>query len=249
MQSKFNLSNLDIVRLDEIDSTNTYGLENISKFSNATTIIAAKQLQGRGRFNRRWFCDGTSNVYLSIILKPDNDKYPFSNLTQYLCVVVCSVLEKKYGVIPNIKWPNDILVEGSKISGILCESVSSNGQINGLVLGVGVNLNLKYETIKKIDQKATSLNFVVGHDIDTEKFITYLLEEFWNGYDSFVKKGFEFIVEEYISKCNFLNKIVNIKNNGEYSEYFAIKINNDGSLRIRDCDNKEIDIMTGDLIL
>lgn len=242
--------NLDLIKLEEIDSTNQFGKLNIDTLQDKQVIVADRQLRGRGRFNRTWVCDNNSNVYLSIILKPslqEIEGYPFANLTQYLSVVLANFLEDEYGVIPTIKWPNDILIDGAKISGILCEAQSSNNEIKGLVLGLGVNLNMTEETIKKIDQKATSLNLLIGQTVDKDLFINKLLDNFFERYDDFKQKGFELIKEEYINRCDFLNKKIKITNNQSVNEYFAEKINTDGSLRVSDEKNNLCDIITGDL--
>lgn len=242
------MGNLDLIKLEKIESTNLYGLNNLESLSDRQVIVAEKQIKGRGRFNRVWVCDGTSNIYMSIILKPQNDNYPYANVTQYLSVVLASVLEDKYGIKANIKWPNDILVDGAKMAGILCEASTSKGKINGLVLGLGVNLNLKAETVENIDQKATSLNLLLGKEMDKEIFTNQILEAFWKDYDSLSQKGFGFIRQKYINRCDFLNKEIKIKNGNESKDYTALAINEDGSLKVKDSENNEQDITTGDLI-
>ena len=148
------MSKYSIVTLDEVHSTNSYALENIKFLDDSTVIYTARQLSGRGRYNRKWVCDDSDNIYMSIVLKPENvTSYPFPNLTQYLSVTVCKVLENDFNLKPAIKWPNDILVDECKISGILAESYMENNEVKGIVLGLGLNVNLKKETVEKIDQK------------------------------------------------------------------------------------------------
>ena len=110
---------------------------------------------------------------MSIVLKPvRKEDYPFPNLTQYLSVCVSKVLEKEFGIISNIKWPNDILVDGAKISGILAETGMEKNQISGVVLGLGLNVNLKQETLDLIDQKATSISALKNQNYDSEKIVS-----------------------------------------------------------------------------
>ena len=115
---------MSIIKLKEVNSTNLYAKEHLSELADKTVIIADRQTNGRGRFDRVWVDLGGDNLFMSIVLKP-SDKFlnVYPNLTQYLSVVVCKVLEH-YGLQPNTKWPNDVLIKGKKISGILSETVT-----------------------------------------------------------------------------------------------------------------------------
>ncbi|HBH19346.1 MAG TPA: biotin--[acetyl-CoA-carboxylase] ligase, partial [Cyanobacteria bacterium UBA9579] len=191
--------NYNITYFDEIDSTNTYSLRNIVGLNDRHVVIAARQTSGKGRLARKWISDIEGNVYMSIVLKPSDtmDKeLPLSNITQYMSVVLCRVLES-YGVIPEIKWPNDVLVNGKKISGILSEISTQGSTLKGFVLGIGINLNLSQEDINAIDQPATSLNLLTGQLINRDLFIKQLLDEFFMDYDSFIQDGFISIKSEY----------------------------------------------------
>ncbi|MDD3236854.1 MAG: biotin--[acetyl-CoA-carboxylase] ligase [Candidatus Gastranaerophilales bacterium] len=246
------MSNLDlIIKLVETDSTNKYGLSHFDNLSDKQVIVADTQTSGRGRFDRRWVADGTSNVYMSIILKPDSPDYPFANLTQYLALSLVKTLKRHYDVDSSLKWPNDVLVDGAKIAGILCEAASSQNKIKGLVLGIGVNLNMKKQTLENIDQCATSLNLLLNKTINRDVFLKQLLDEFASQYDEFVSKGFRFIKQEYIEYCTFLNKKISIKQSTANAEnktnYTALSINDDGSLHVLDQNNNECDIITGDM--
>lgn len=104
-----------VIQLEEVDSTNSYGKKHIDEFGDKTAIITKKQTSGRGRLNRSWVDLGEENLFLSIILKPSetfNEIYP--NLTQYLSVTLCKVIES-YGIQTQIKWPNDVLIDGKKL--------------------------------------------------------------------------------------------------------------------------------------
>lgn len=243
------MSKYTIVTLEEVQSTNSYALEHIAFLDDKTVIFTAHQISGRGRYNRHWISDSSENLYMSIVLKPENvASYPFPNLTQYLSVSVCKVLENIFGLNPNIKWPNDILVEGSKISGILAESSMSNNQINGIVLGLGLNVNLPIETINKIDQKATSLSVLKNCNYDVEHVLQNICSEFFNNYNSFVTGGFEYIKDEYIKRCSFLGKNITIREAEQKKQYFAKSIDNEGLLVVNDEFNNECKIITGDVL-
>ncbi len=257
-----NMPQYTIVKLEEVDSTNSYALENILFLEDKTVIYTTHQTLGRGRYNRKWVCDNSENLYMSIVLKPENtNNYPFPNLTQYLSVVVCNYLRKTFGLDAVIKWPNDILVNSCKISGILAESYMMNGKINAVVLGLGLNVNLSEETLKKIDQKATSLLFLNSCKFSSKSniktsmnvlFVDDILKSicnmFFENYNNFTSKGFSFFEKEYINYCSFLGKNITIKEQNSAKEYFAKSINKEGLLIVNDKNNNEYKIITGDVL-
>ena len=114
---------MELLYLKEIDSTNKYAKENLVHIKDRTVIYAGTQTAGRGRLNRKWASNEGDNLYATIVLKPSDEiKEVYSNLTQYLSVILAEVLEE-YNVVPKIKWPNDVRINGKKISGILAECV------------------------------------------------------------------------------------------------------------------------------
>lgn len=237
------------VFLDKVPSTNSYAIEQIGFLKDKTVLFTHNQTSGRGRYNRKWINDDTNNLYVTFVFKPDDiENYPFTNLTQYLSLVLCEFLEKEFKLKPNIKWPNDILVDGNKISGILAESYMESNKIKGLVLGLGLNVNLKAETLDLIDQKATSLSVLLGENFEIEPILDKLCDRFFENYDLFVKQGFSFIKERYEQRCNFIGKNIRIRELGEVKEYFAQAIDDDGLLLVKDEFNKEGRIITGDLL-
>ncbi len=244
-----NMSKYTIVTLEEVHSTNSYALEFLPSFDDKTVVYTSHQTLGRGRYDRKWICDDSENLYMSIVLKPEkNQNYPFPNLTQYLSVSVCKVLEKEFDIHPNIKWPNDILVNGAKISGILAETGMLNNQISGVVLGLGLNVNLKQDTLSTIDQNATSISVLKNQNYDSEKIARTICDEFFAHYEEFVNGGFEYIKDEYIQRCAFLGKNITIREAEERKQYFAKSIDNEGLLLAIDEQDRECRIITGDVL-
>ena len=153
---------MELLFLNIVDSTNKYAKEHLNELEDKTIIYANSQTAGRGRMQRKWNSNTGDNVYASIVLKPSTElKEVYSNLTQYLSLTLTEVFEQ-YNVLPTIKWPNDVRINGKKISGILAESVIEKNELKGIILGFGVNLNCKKEDLDKIDQPATSLNLETG---------------------------------------------------------------------------------------
>ena len=239
---------MNLVFLEEVESTNKYAKEHIDEFNDKTVIYTDNQTAGRGRLNRVWNYMGKDNIYASIILKPsDTMKEIYSNLTQYLCVILAEVFEE-YGVIPQIKWPNDIKVNSKKISGILAEGVIENGKLKGLVLGFGINLNTKREILDKINQPATSLNIETGMVIDKQNFLKKVLEKFCLRYDKFIEEGFVLIKDEYVRRASFLNTDITVKVFDKEFKGKALEITDNGALKLLDKNNMEHILLIGDIL-
>ena len=239
---------MNLFYLEEIDSTNKYAKEHINDLSDKTVVYTYRQTNGRGRLERKWSYLGEDNIYASIILKPSEEmKEVYSNLTQYLCVILAQTFEE-YGVIPKIKWPNDIQINSKKISGILAEGVIELGKLEGLILGFGINLNTKKELLEQINQPATSLNIETGKIIDKEIFLKKLLERFCLMYDKFIEEGFILIKNEYIRRAGFLNKEINVKVFDNTISGIAKEITDNGALKLIDKQNKEHVLLIGDIL-
>lgn len=241
--------NMETIELEEVNSTNSYAKENLKDLTDRTVIHAKKQTAGRGRLNRSWVDVGSNNLYLSIVLKPSNtfnEIYP--NITQYLSVSLCKVLET-YGLKPQIKWPNDVLINGKKIAGILSETIMQGQNFKGLIVGIGVNLNAKQEVINAIPNKiATALNLETNKNIDCNKFKKELLDEFFKNYDQFLKEGFKLIKEEYINRNCFLNKELQVQVFDRVEKGLAKAINDNGELILLQENNKELVLTIGDIL-
>ena len=238
-----------IIKFEKIDSTNKYALNNIADIEANTIIMAETQDAGRGRFSRKWISDKKGNCYISYVLKPDLCyRNNFPNLTQYLSVVLCKEL-KKYELSPNIKWPNDVQINGKKIAGILSEVAFSGNVFGGIVLGIGVNLNLEKNDLDKIDIPATSLNLEIESPVDKDEFVENFVRSFFEKYDDIVTEGFSVIRAEYMSYCNFIGKEITIKNPEPTTLGTAVGIAEDGSLEIITPSGKMQNIISGDMIL
>lgn len=239
---------MNLFYIDTVDSTNKYAKEHMQELADMTVVYTYNQTAGRGRLDRKWNFAGEDNIYASIILKPaDKMHEQFSNLTQYLCLVLAEVMEE-YGVIPKIKWPNDILINSKKISGILAEGVTSGDSLMGIVLGFGVNLNAKKEILDKIDKPATSLNIEAGYFIDKKIFLTKVLNKFCLRYDEFINKGFRLIREDFIKRACFLNNEVTVKVFDKNICGLATNITSNGALEVTDKENKKHTILMGDIL-
>lgn len=225
----------ELIFKEELNSTNTYAREHMEELSDMSFVYCNRQTHGKGRLDRVWVSQNSRNLYLTIVLKPQAPNFPYVNLTQYLCVVVCTVL-KEYGVVPQIKWPNDILINGKKIAGILAQTSTFGHKVKGVALGIGVNLNLSEQEINSIDKPAASLNLEVGKDIDRDEFLRKLAIAFEQDYEKFSKGGFEFIEHDYLRQACFLNKEITVNTTAKSLCGRVKALTQDGALLL--CDNE-----------
>ena len=236
------------IYLSEVDSTNLYAKSNIENLADKSIVHAANQTAGRGRLQRTWVNLGEGNLFLTFVLKPSNSfNEVYSNLTQYLSVVLCKILEE-YGLKPQIKWPNDVLINSKKIAGILSETVMQGSLFKGLVLGIGVNLNTsKKDLASVIDKEATSLNLEISKPVDVNLFLDKLAEEFFADYDNFLQKGFELIKNDYISRTCFLDTEICVQVFNDKKCGIAKAINDKGEL-VMSNNQKEFVLTIGDIL-
>lgn len=237
-----------IVCFDKVESTN----EVCKKlyFENAeegTVVIADTQSTGRGRLGRNWTSKPKSGVYMSILLKPDINPAKLSSVTLCAGLAVCTALKEDFGINAGIKWPNDIVVDGKKICGILTEMSGQMQKVDFVVVGIGINVNNE-SFPEEIQHKASSLYLLSGKKFKRSSIAKAVLNRFDKIYNIFEKEGFKPFKEEYETNCiNIGKKVRVIKHGDESYEALAVGINDDGELTVKK-DNGEItDVFSGEV--
>jgi len=164
-----------LVYVPECHSTNTLAAELSQRESvvEGTTIITSNQYQGRGQRGNQWISEPGKNLTLSLILKPTFLRADQQfRLTQLVSLAICDYAKEKTGSFVKIKWPNDILINGKKVCGILIENSIAGESIQSSVVGIGLNVNqVKFETTR-----ATSLCVEANHDFDLQTELPSLLQ-------------------------------------------------------------------------
>ena len=164
-----------ILRLDSVSSTNDAARELAARgASEGTCVLAREQTAGRGRQGRSWSSPAGGGVYLSVILRPEIKAAGSAVLTLAAAVAVAETLKLDFEVAADIKWPNDVLVSGRKICGILIESAIEGELIQYAVMGIGVNI-AEQSFPEEIAHSATSLLLESGRLITPEDFLKLLL--------------------------------------------------------------------------
>jgi BirA family biotin operon repressor/biotin-[acetyl-CoA-carboxylase] ligase len=135
-----NIVGSEILYFDSLDSTNSYAGKLASEGCNeGLTVIAGKQTGGRGRLGRSWESPEEKGIYISAVIKPDMAPAESPILTFAAAVAVVDAMRKATGIKAGIKWPNDLIIDGKKVCGILLEMSSEADRVNYVIIGIGVN--------------------------------------------------------------------------------------------------------------
>jgi len=207
-----------------------------------TVIIAGEQTAGRGRLGRKWLSPPGGSLSLSIILRPTLPQLPQLNMAA--CLATVQSIEKVSGLKPTIKWPNDVLLNGKKVSGILMENIFDGGELKATILGIGINAKFDALAFTEISAIATSLSTESGREISPEEILPSLLEEFEQIYQEL--QGGRTVFEKWLARVETLGKLVRVKSGDTIEEGYAESINPNGSLILRRLDGSLITMVTGE---
>lgn len=238
-----------ISKFAELDSTNRYVCARLGELADGAVIQAERQTAGHGRSRRPWLSQVPGNLCMTLVLKPQlaaPSTLPLGNLSQLLALSVCRALAASH-VPAMLKWPNDVLVNGRKIAGLLAETVVQGTEFVGMALGVGVNLNLDAAVLATIDQPATSLAEQTGAPVVVDDFRDAVLADFFTRYDAFLTMGFSLIRDEYLSHCGFLGSQVEIRRPTGTLHGVAAGVTADGALELRLSDGSSQRIEMGEM--
>jgi len=234
-----------ITRLSEVDSTNRYALDRIATLDDGQVIVADRQTAGRGRLRRTW-SSAEGNLAASIVLKPREVRH-VPNLTQYMALTVCETVEG-YGAEACLKWPNDVQSAGRKLAGILSEAVFTGARFDGIVVGVGVNLNMDPAQLERIDQPAISLNLLVGTRVDRDSFLEALLARFFQGYPRFLEEGFPGIRGRYLERFPWIGREIVVSAGETRITGKVAGLTEEGALVLEDPGGKRRVVTVGDVV-
>jgi len=232
-----------------IDSTNSKAYElALNGAEEGEVVIAESQKKGRGRLERRWFSPLFSNLYLSIILRPKIPPYQASLITLMAAVAAAEAIYKFSRLEPLIKWPNDILLRGRKVAGLLNEIHSEMDRIHFVILGIGVNLNMDRKMFsKEIREVATSLKIEMGQTISRKAFLQSLFQELEDWYEIFLKEGATPVLKAWRERAQIKGRPVKVTSFGETLVGVAIDVDSDGALILETEQGERKRVVAGDV--
>ncbi|ADL07649.1 biotin--[acetyl-CoA-carboxylase] ligase [Thermosediminibacter oceani] len=211
-------------------------------------VIAEEQTGGKGRMGRVWLSPPRVGIWMSIILRPVIQPYEAPRITMTGAVAAAKAIRERTGVTCHIKWPNDILVEGKKVAGILTEMSADIDGINYVVMGIGINVN-NDDFPGELKEIATSLKIAKGEAQDRLDILTGFLFRFEDYYNCLEAGEFKKILEEWRLLCCNLGRRVRVVGRNFTVEGIALDVDDDGALLVRSENGRVERILSGDVSL
>ena len=234
----------EVYYFDSIDSTNIYANTIANQASEGSVVVSKEQTQGKGRSGKVWVSDNDQGIYFSTILKPSIPISRASFLTQVAGAALATSLER-LGVACQIKWPNDLVLNGRKIAGILTEMRAEIESISYIIVGIGINIGPKTFD-GAISNVATSLANE-GYQIRDLDLLRTFFIDFEDLYEDFKKRDYSRILGILKDKSAVLGKEIYLIRDGQKDKVFAENIDEYGNLIVRNELGFLEEIFTGEI--
>ncbi|MFA6172973.1 MAG: biotin--[acetyl-CoA-carboxylase] ligase [Kiritimatiellales bacterium] len=212
-----------------LPSTNTFLKERLaveSQLPSGTVVAAREQTQGRGRREREWVSSVGANLTFSVLLRGSCKPRQLPSASMAAAVAIAELLEAE-GLKPSLKWPNDVLVNGKKICGILSEGIPG-----GVIIGIGLNVNM--QDADHIDQPATSVLIETGKRRDVDELLGKLFKHLSVRLDEWAQGGFSKVRKNWESKIPNIGKPVTVRDGTAVRTGILAGFGSDGELLLRD---------------
>ncbi len=237
-----------IISLNKIDSTNNYAQQHFHSLPDCTLITAEEQTGGKGRNGKSWFSPQNSNLYASYIIK-DINFMPYK--ASWIGGLAALQTINNILNISNswLKWPNDVYINNKKIAGILCETSSnSENKISGVIIGIGINVNMTTEDLDGIDKPATSILAETGKSKCIKVIGKQLHTNLNLIYNKVLKQGINSIFNEWKDANKLIGKQIEVLlDNKKLINVKVIDIENTGKLIVIDSEANISSIYSGDV--
>jgi BirA family biotin operon repressor/biotin-[acetyl-CoA-carboxylase] ligase len=194
-------------------------------------VVADFQTSGRGRLGRAWIAEPGENLLFSVLLRPRISIASAGLLTLFASVGVARAIERRIGEPVECKWPNDLLLHGKKICGILLENLFQQSQVAYAVIGAGINVNQRTFP-DEISLRGTSLAIETGKSFDRKELLQTVLSELDVLYPPVQQGNFNAIVPEWIKRCTMFGKPVTVQQQNHTMSGIARTLNHDAGLVI-----------------
>jgi BirA family biotin operon repressor/biotin-[acetyl-CoA-carboxylase] ligase len=239
----------EIVYFSTTDSTNLRAHElGDAGAVEGTVVIADRQTAGRGRMGRKWESPPGVNLYASVILRPPVLPYHAPQLSFLSAVAVARAVEETTGLAPSVKWPNDVLLNGRKMAGLLNEMSAETEVIRYVILGIGVNLNMRPEQFPAdLRYPATSLALENGAPLSRTVFAQALLRQLDGLYELYLEAGFAPILKAWEAFFDLIGRPVEVDFQSRCVQGQVEGLDDDGALLLRLPDGRREKVLAGDV--
>jgi BirA family biotin operon repressor/biotin-[acetyl-CoA-carboxylase] ligase len=236
-----------IIHSEKLASTSTLAKEIAPQQQEGTLVIAEEQTGGRGRLGRKWYSPRGGGIWASLILKPRIRPEKAYQLTQVAAVAVVKAIKEATGILAGIKWPNDIIINGKKVCGILTEMNAEADAVNHIILSIGLNVKPgEGDMPLDLKDKMTFLDVERGFGVSRKGLLAVLLGELEKAYHAFLDKGFETVAADCRRFSVLLGREVRVEQMDRIFQGRAVEITGDGALLVETAEEK-MEVISGDV--
>ncbi|HXT38559.1 MAG TPA: biotin--[acetyl-CoA-carboxylase] ligase [Candidatus Angelobacter sp.] len=225
----------DIRVFEKTTSTNDV-IEKLARdgVEEGVVVFAESQTKGRGRLGRKWMSPARKGLWFSVLLRPRLRPQAVTRLTIASATALVRAIRSQTRLVPTIKWPNDVLIGGKKIAGILTEMHGELDTVKYVILGIGVDVNLSAsEFPADLRKHATSLRIASGESPDRAGLATEILRELERDYARVSSRQFEAVADEWEERCETIGRDVVIRVGDRRVQGRAESLDADGALLLR----------------
>ncbi|MGH7976628.1 MAG: biotin--[acetyl-CoA-carboxylase] ligase, partial [Limisphaerales bacterium] len=241
----------DIQVFEQTTSTNDV-MEKLARdgVKEGVVVFAESQTRGRGRLGRKWISPARKGLWFSILLRPDLRPQETTQLTVASATALRRAIFAETNLSPEIKWPNDILIGGKKVAGILTELSAELDRVKHVILGIGIDVNQDAnEFPAELKKTATSLKIETGETISRADLATAILRELDFDYSRICAGKFSAVADEWEKHCTTIGKNVVVQIGGRKIRGRAESLDEDGALLLRTEHGRLERITGGDVTL
>jgi len=225
----------DIQVFQETTSTNDV-MEKLARdgVAEGAVVFAETQTRGRGRLGRTWLSPLGKGLWFSVLLRPSLCPQETTRLTVAAATALSRAIARQTSLVPEIKWPNDLLIRGRKVAGILTELRAEVDQVKYVILGIGVDVNQQAEDFpRELKAIATSLRKEAGQPFRRADLAAAMLEELDRDYARVCRGDFDGIAQEWEERCTTLGHQIGIRMGDRITYGRAEALDTDGALLVR----------------
>jgi BirA family biotin operon repressor/biotin-[acetyl-CoA-carboxylase] ligase len=230
------------------DSTNRVGLDlGRAGEPEGAVILAEEQTAGRGRAGRAWHSERAAGIYVTLLLRPKLAPVQAPLLTMMAGLSAHAAVEKVTGLAVDLKWPNDLLIRGKKVGGILTEMHADPGMVEFVIVGIGLNVNQE-KFPGELANIATSLRVETGKMQSRMELLVRLLREFESDYNRFLREGVPSVVKRFEVVSSYASgKRVRVTNGAESYMGTTAGLGPEGLLQVERDDGRVVTVIAGDV--